>query len=38
MTVKSSTLTSNRSGRFQNFPGIFFLGAHDPTFTHSTIR
>ncbi len=38
MAISSSTLTHNRSGKFQNFPGIFFLGKHDPTFSHSTIK
>lgn len=38
MTVRNSTLTDNRSGQFQNFPGIFFLGAHNPTFTRSTVK
>jgi hypothetical protein len=38
MSIADSTLTHNKSGKFQNYPGIFFLGAHAPTFTHSTIK
>jgi hypothetical protein len=38
MSVSYSTLTHNHSGKFQNFPGIFFLGKHDPTFSHSTVK
>jgi hypothetical protein len=38
MSVAYSTLTHNHSGKFQNFPGIFFLGKHDPTFSHSTVK
>jgi len=38
MSIAYSTLTHNHSGQFQNFPGIFFLGKHDPTVTHSTLR
>jgi hypothetical protein len=38
MSIANSTLTHNKSGKFQNYPGIFFLGAHAPTFTHSTIK
>lgn len=38
MSIDSSTLTHNHSGKFQNFPGIFFLGKRTPTFTHSTIQ
>ena len=38
MSIANSTLTHNKSGKFQNYPGIFFLGAHAPTFSHSTIK
>jgi hypothetical protein len=38
MSISYSTLTHNHSGQFQNFPGIFFLGKHDPTVTNSTLR
>ena len=38
MSIANSTLTHNHSGKFQNYPGIFFLGAHAPTFSHSTIK
>ena len=38
MSIANSTLTRNKSGKFQNYPGIFFLGAHAPTFSHSTIK
>ncbi len=38
MSISYSTLTHNHSGKFQNFPGIFFLGKHDPTVTHSTLK
>jgi hypothetical protein len=38
MSIANSTLTHNKSGKFQNYPGIFFLGARAPTFSHSTIK
>jgi len=38
MSIADSTLTHNKSGKFQNYPGIFFLGAHAPTFIRSTIK
>jgi hypothetical protein len=31
-------LTHDHSGKFQNYPGIFFLGKGKPTFSHSTIK
>lgn len=39
MSIESSTLRKNPSGTFetQGFPGIFFLGARNPTVTKSTI-
>jgi hypothetical protein len=39
MTVESSTLRHNPSDSFETagFPGIFFLGAHPPTVTSSTL-
>ncbi|HEY2794299.1 MAG TPA: hypothetical protein VGJ28_18175, partial [Micromonosporaceae bacterium] len=38
LTVSYSTLTHDHSGKFQNYPGIFFLGKGKPTFSHSTIK
>ena len=40
MSVEGSTLRHNRSDGFetQGFPGIFFLGAHNPTITGSTLQ
>ena len=38
LTVRNSTLSHNRSGKFQNYPGIFYLGKGNPTFSHSTIK
>ena len=38
MSIEDSTLRRNVSAQFQNFPGIFFLGAHNPTISHSTVR
>ncbi len=38
MSIANSTLTHNKSGKFQNYPGIYFLSAHAPTFSHSTIK
>lgn len=37
MRIESSTLRHNRSGRFETrgYPGIFFLGARNPTLTGS---
>jgi len=37
LLISGSTLKRNHSGRFQNYPGIFFLGKSH-TFTHSTIQ
>jgi hypothetical protein len=37
LTIQNSTLHNNHSGKFQNYPGIFFLGKHPPTVTHSTL-
>lgn len=39
MTVESSTLAHNPSDSFETagFPGIFFLGAHPPAVTASTL-
>lgn len=39
MSIQASTLRANPSDGFetQGFPGIFFLGAHSPTVTGSTI-
>ncbi|HEX5496380.1 MAG TPA: hypothetical protein VFX70_17595 [Mycobacteriales bacterium] len=39
MSIEGSTLRANPSDGFETsgFPGIFFLGAHDPTVTGSTI-
>jgi hypothetical protein len=37
LTISHSTLKHNHSGKFQNYPGIFFLGLHPPTVTHSTL-
>ncbi len=39
MTIDSSTLRRNRSDGFETkgYPGIFFLGAHNPTVTGSTL-
>jgi hypothetical protein len=36
LLIRGSTLKHNRSGKFQNFPGIFFLG-RSHTFASSTI-
>jgi hypothetical protein len=38
LTVRNSTLAHNRSGKFQNYPGIFYLGKGNPTFSHSSIK
>ena len=40
MQIEGSTLRRNRSGQFETrgFPGIFFLGARNPTVTASTLR
>jgi hypothetical protein len=40
MSIESSTLSHNPSAGFETagFPGIFFLGAHPPTVTASTLR
>jgi hypothetical protein len=40
MTIEDSTLLSNRSAGFETrgFPGIFFLGARNPTVVRSTLR
>jgi hypothetical protein len=38
MGVSWSTLEDNVSAGFQNYPGIFFLGARPPTFAHSIVR
>jgi hypothetical protein len=40
MSIESSTLTHNVSASFETagFPGIFFIGAHNPTVTGSTLK
>jgi len=40
MTIDSSTLRRNPSDGFETrgYPGIFFLGARNPTVTNSTLR
>ena len=40
MTIDDSVLRRNPSDQFETagFPGIFFLGAHNPTVTNSTLR
>ena len=40
MSIDGSTLRHNRSDGFETdgFPGIFFLGAHNPTVTGSTLQ
>lgn len=40
MTVEGSTLRRNPSRGFETrgYPGIFFLGARNPTVTSSTLR
>ncbi|HEX4704936.1 MAG TPA: hypothetical protein VH352_22600, partial [Pseudonocardiaceae bacterium] len=40
MTIDSSTFQNNPSDGFgtTGFPGFFFLGAHNPTVTASTLR
>jgi hypothetical protein len=38
MSITDSTLEHNKSGKFQNYPGIFFLGKGTPTFSHSTVK
>jgi hypothetical protein len=37
MSIDQSTLTSNKSGKFENFPGIFYLANTPPTITNSTV-
>jgi hypothetical protein len=39
MRIEDSTLRRNRSDGFetQGYPGIFFLGARDPTVIRSTL-
>ena len=38
--IREIILEHNRSGRFETngYPGIFFLGARNPTVTNSTLR
>jgi hypothetical protein len=40
MSIENSTLRNNHSAGFETsgFPGIFFLGAHNPTVSGSTLR
>jgi len=40
LTIKHSTLQNNPNEGFQTagLPGIFFLGAHKPTITHSILK
>lgn len=40
MRIENSSLRGNPSAGFETrgFPGIFFLGAHDPTVSNSTLR
>ena len=40
MSIEGSTLRHNPSGRFEThgFPGIFFLGARNPTVIGSTLQ
>jgi hypothetical protein len=40
MSIEQSTLSHNPSASFETagFPGIFFIGAHKPTVTGSTLR
>jgi hypothetical protein len=40
MAIENSTLRNNHSAGFETsgYPGIFFLGAHNPTVTGSTLR
>jgi hypothetical protein len=40
MSIEQSTLSHNPSASFETagFPGIFFIGAHNPTVTGSTLR
>ena len=38
MVVEGSTLRRNPSDGFETFPGIFFLGARDPSFGGSTVE
>jgi hypothetical protein len=38
MAIEGSTLRRNPSDQFETFPGIFFLGATDPTVSDSTIE
>jgi hypothetical protein len=40
MTIDGSVLRRNPSDQFETagFPGIFFLGAHNPTVINSTLR
>lgn len=37
LAVRSSTLRDNPSAGFETFPGIFFLGAGEPSFAGSTV-
>ncbi|WP_372734065.1 hypothetical protein [Nocardioides sp.] len=37
MTISASTLRSNPSAGFENYPGIFFLGKNKPKFINGTI-
>jgi hypothetical protein len=38
LLIKDSTLESNPSGKFENYPGMFVLARSAPTFTNSVIR
>ena len=38
LRIEGSTLRRNPSHGFQTYPGIFYLGSGNPTFTSSTIR
>jgi hypothetical protein len=38
LVIEDSTLRRNVSGRFENYPGIFYLGSGPPSFIDSTIE
>jgi hypothetical protein len=38
VTIDRSTLQTNKSGKFENFPGMFVLAKQDPTELDSTVE
>ncbi|MFO0551850.1 MAG: hypothetical protein U0271_25915 [Polyangiaceae bacterium] len=38
LIIRDSVLTQNPSGKFETYPGIFYIGQGDPVFENSTIE